>query len=117
MRLLMISLVFFVTTLNADQLSDPTRPIAYEYVLAEEIAAQDINIDFVLQAVYISPKGRSALVNGQRYQLGDVLAGKTIVHIEDRSLELVSSEGERSELKMYIPTIKSRTNLVKGGSL
>lgn len=112
-----LGLMLLAIAVNAEELVDPTRPLMAQTVFEDVAEVPEQNVDLVIQAVFSSAKGRSAMINGLRYRPGDQLAGSTILDIQDRSVILLSPTGEHSELKMFIPTIKARSNANQGGSL
>lgn len=56
---------------------DPTTPLGYQATVAARTQLK-------LQAVYTSSGRNEAIVNGLKVRVGDVIAGATILKIEDK---------------------------------
>ena len=90
------------------ELRDPTRPTALH---PEMMGTDDVNVNqegaLNLQAIFYSPTQSSALINGQRFIVGDHVADAEIKEIFSDRVVLFSTEGVK-ELQLLIPSVKSR---------
>ena len=79
-------IIMFVmsTTLQA-QLDDPTRPPGYRLATP---GAKKVVIHFSLSSVRISSTRRSAIVNDQSVEAGDVINGAKVIAIYPSSVKL-----------------------------
>jgi MSHA biogenesis protein MshK len=96
------------TTGNA-ALPDPTRPpdsvIAASNAAPGEIAAF---AEPQLQSVLIGTNGRSAIIGGQRYRLGDRVGDATLVKISEAEVVLAGAGGRRT--MSLFPAVKKRVD-------
>lgn len=90
------------------ELRDPTRPTD---LYTQMMTTDDVNINqdgvLKLQAIFYSPTQSSALINGQRFIVGDHVADSEIKEIYSDRVVLFSSDGVK-ELKLLMPSVKSR---------
>lgn len=113
--LLALSILLITLPLNAQTLSDPTRPANWGHMLTEdEVVEQQYQPLQEVQAVFFSPRGNSVMVDDHRYFKGDVLGNKKIQRITAKSIVLVSPDGDRSELTMTLPSVKQRSGALQG---
>lgn len=78
---------------------DPTRPAIPPRVVASDDAPAAV---LVLQSTIVSPQQRSAIINGQRYRLGDTVGDARLEAIGPGWVRLSSPAG-RSELRLSFP--------------
>ena len=93
-------------------LPDPTRPpegmSAVTASAPAEIAAFS---EPRLQSVMIGTAGRSAIISGQRYQLGDRIGDARLVKISEAEVVLAGASGRRA--MTLFPPVKTRVEAPK----
>ena len=102
----MFALLFLVSSISVADLRDPTRPASYVMSGSSSQAASEAPA-YQLQAVFYSPTQRGALINGQRYHVGDQLGNARIQSINVDRVTLLTPEGQL-ELTLNMPQVKSR---------
>ena len=78
---------------------DPTRPAIAPRVVADAAAPVAV---LVLQSTLVSPSQRSAIINGQRYRLGDAVGDARLEAIGPGWVRLRSPTGS-TELRLSFP--------------
>jgi hypothetical protein len=78
---------------------DPTRPAIAPRVAATAVAPAAA---LVLQSTLVSPSQRSAIINGQRYRLGDAIGDARLEAIGPGWVRLRSPTGS-TELRLSFP--------------
>lgn len=91
----------------AAELKDPTRPSGFMSGMADEMPAETGEDQLKLQAIFFNPNRSSVLINGRRFQVGDVVGDSRIEAIHVDRVELIGGMG-RAELVMSLPEVKSR---------
>ena len=89
----------------AQGMPDPTRPPAG--VLQSEIAEETVRKP-VLQSIIIGPRSRSAIINGQRVELGGRYGEARVDAITETSVVLRSSSG--TEVLRLYPDVYMKTD-------
>ncbi len=88
-------------------LTDPTRPANWHARSDVPLTADADPVGgLILQGVFSAPGQRSAMINGQRVAVGDMVSGATVLLIEKNKVTL-SLDGESIELAAMLPTVKS----------
>ena len=96
-----------------EQLRDPTRPSGWR-TLPQQEAADATNAQVLkLKGTFNVGGSRSALVNGQRVRVGDLVAGAEVVDIRADKVVL-DMNGERRELMAGVLSVKSPANRAGG---
>jgi hypothetical protein len=90
---------------DAAALRDPTRPSGWQIQPPGEGADGDGVQELKLQATFNVGGSRSALVNGQRVRVGDVVAGAEVIAIRADKVVL-DMNGERRELLAGVLPVK-----------
>jgi MSHA biogenesis protein MshK len=99
----LIAVLLCCAPVRAQTLSDPTRPPgAVSPAGVDEGQARAP----VLQSVIITSKGRAAIINGQRVELGGVYGDARVLKISETEV-LLRSAGGTEVLKMY-PNVDKR---------
>jgi len=102
-------LLFVVSAFSAwaddSALRDPTRPSGWQLPQHGESADGDSTQDLKLQGTFNVGGTRSALVNGQRVRVGDLVAGAEVVDIHADKVVL-DVDGERRELLAGVLSVK-----------
>ena len=70
---------------------DPTRPPEFAY--SSQFNEQSINTVWELSAIFISPRKKVALINGQTVKEGDQIMGAAVLSIEPNVVQLEGSGG------------------------
>ena len=94
--LIMFILAGAMTVSFAQQIADPTRPPA---VMLDPESAEAVRGP-VLQSIMIGPHRRSAIISGERVQVGSTYAGARVAAIRETEVVLRSSSGTEV-LKLY----------------
>ena len=99
--------IFFGLALAAD----PTRPEAF---VEDENLKAEVNILPSLEAIFITPAGKKAIVNGNVYLEAQVLNGLTVVKINSNSVEVdYQKNGETKRVLLSL----SKVNVVSKSAL
>jgi hypothetical protein len=99
----LIAVLLCSVPVRAQTLSDPTRPPGAGP--AAEVDEGQARAP-VLQSVIITSKGRAAIINGQRVELGGVYGDARVLKISETEV-LLRSAGGTEVLKMY-PNVDKR---------
>lgn len=91
-----------------DAVPDPTRPAVATVASAEADDATPAPT-LVLQSTLVSPRQRSAIINGQRYRSGDRLGDARIEAIGPGWVRLATPTGP-TELRLSYPTLTRPVN-------
>lgn len=92
----------------ASGVPDPTRP-AVAPVMGEVDDASTERPPLVLQSTLVSPRQRSAIINGQRYRVGDRVGDARIEAIAPGSVRLSTPAG-RAELRLSYSNLTRPVN-------
>lgn len=86
--LILLMLAGFGNAMATEQLQDPTRPSGY---VAEDTAHPGASKapDFVLNALWIAPGKRSALINNRRVTVGDNIGTARVLDIRRDAVVLL----------------------------
>ena len=105
-----VLVVLACTTSGAEQLLvDPTRPAGWNPGQAvEEPGMEGDSATMVLQAIFSSGGGRSAVINGTRVRVGDHLAGGEVIEIGHNHVS-VRNDAAVVELRVGIAPVKTPT--------
>jgi hypothetical protein len=93
---------------GAQPLTDPTRPPAAGFTGVDASAATDPG-GLVLQSVMLSSARRSAIISGERVELGGRIADATLVQISEHEVTLKGASGTQV-LKMY-PGVEKQSSV------
>lgn len=99
----------------AQALIDPTQPSIWldSPELEEEMAIEE-DEEAQLQGIFSTASGSSAMINGRRYYVGDELPFGEVISISDKKVVVRTNEGERKELMVSLPVVKSRAMAAEG---
>lgn len=95
---------------NGSELRDPTRPpqqVLQAAAATGAVADAPPAIEPVLQSVLATSKGKSAIIDGERYKVGDNVAGARLVAIGDAEVVLTAA-GVRKTLRLF-PQVDKRS--------
>ena len=96
-NVLVISLVLAIAT-------DPTRP---EIFVESQSTALDSNVLPSLDAIFITPSGKKAIVNGNVYLEAQELNGLKVVKINANSVEVdYLKKGETKRISLSLSNVK-----------
>lgn len=89
-------------------LMDPTRPSGWRTVSQhdEDVPTVVATRQLRLQGIFQTAGRRTALINGQRVAVGELVGGGEVVSIGKRGVTLLI-DGETVELASMIPAVKS----------
>lgn len=107
-RLLAIFMVVMplmgMTIMNHNMLHDPTEPPkALQPTKTSEISYSSMN----LNAIFIKPFSRWAVINGQVYHEGDAVGEYIITNIDVDTVELIDSANNKERLQLVTPIKKA----------
>lgn len=80
-----LAIVTAVPQLHAEELADPMRPPS---VAADTVDKKKRVQHYQLSSIYISPRHRSATINGRRVGIGDTVANARVVDIRGDAVSL-----------------------------
>ena len=103
-----------VALASDEELRDPTRPTGWQVVPQPEAADATDGRALKLQATFNVGGARSAMVNGQRVRVGDLVGGAEVVDIHADKVILVM-DGERRELMAGVLSVKHPATDRAGG--
>ncbi|GAA3530686.1 hypothetical protein [Zobellella aerophila] len=90
---------------SAPLLQDPTRPLNLEpEPRSPSVIETGVRQPFRLQAVMHNGRDASAIIDDQRYRLGDRIGGYRLAAIGRRQVRL-EAQGESLELRLFSPLI------------
>ena len=92
----------------ADSLPDPTRPADYVPGIAVESAAPE-QTEWTVNGITISPRGNSAIVNGQVVSAGDEVAAAIVLEILPTAV-VFNFEGRELTVEFLPQIVKSLTS-------
>ena len=91
---------------------DPTRPPGYGQAVAPAAVGGE-RVDLRLSGIISGPRGRSAMLNGQRVSSGDQVADARVITVAHDRVE-IERGGERIVIKLTTTEVK-RPAPVAGG--
>ena len=109
---LLIALMLIATSVAA-KASDPTRPYGLSPSASENRTTQQSQL--TLTQIISFGNSSYAIIDGQRYQLGDKVGNYRITAIESQRVRLQNAQQEL-ELTMFGTRIKQRSAINGGGS-
>ncbi len=90
-------------------LPDPTRPpVSMSGAIGAALGEQSAFSEPQLQSVMIGTTGRSAIIGGRRYQLGDRVGDAKLVKISEGEVVLAGASGRRT--MTLFPSVKKRVD-------
>ena len=98
----MLSAACMVHAADIAALPDPTRPPPEIIALLPASAGAAVLAAPRLQSVMISASGRSAIIDGQRYKVGDKIGDTRLVKISENEIVLASAGG-RQTMTLFMP--------------
>jgi hypothetical protein len=111
MRMLLAIAPGLALAANEGELRDPTRPPqqVLQAAASAGVAVADAPpaVEPVLQSVLVTSKGKSAIIDGERYKVGDTVAGARLVAIGDAEVVL-NAAGVRKTLRLF-PQVAKRS--------
>lgn len=105
---LALALLSFTGTLAASAVPDPTRPAI---AMRAEASPDNASLPpaMVLQSTLVSPRQRSAIIDGQRFRAGDRIGDARIEAIGPGWVRLATPTG-RTELRLSFPSLTRPVN-------
>ncbi len=99
-----LAVLSVLVTSAASYANDPTRPLTQALPLASKQKAA--KSPFQLQSIVVRNAAKKAVIAGNLYQVGDEIAGFTLVRITKRSV-LLKRGLEEKKLELYPYDIKN----------
>ncbi len=96
--------------MGAAPIADPTRP-PDNLIAANKSGKASGGPE--LTAIFISPKGNYALIDGHPAFIGDPVGAYTIINIQHDAVELSGAQNEKIVLEL-LPTVKQVGTVTKG---
>lgn len=104
---LALALALAAGSVLAASVPDPTRPAILRQ--AEAAPGAEPRAGLLLQSTLVSPRQRSAIINGQRYRIGDRIGAARIEAIGPGWVRLATPTGP-SELRLSFPPLTQPVN-------
>lgn len=93
---LLLGIAIFFGLLGADTLQDPTRPPTYSSTKQAIVGSKQL----VLNAIFVYPRDRFAMINNQVFRIGDKIGEFTVTNITPYTVELLGAQNSKEVLQI-----------------